>query len=140
MKKIISALTISVLIIMSAFPAFAVTAETKGSDFTYSKMPNGNLKITGYNGLDTVISVPQTYNNRKVTVIKSLDIFSKAKVTTIKIYKNIRRIGNTNVSKLNGLKTIKVSANNLWYSSVDGVLYNKTKTKLLGCPVNTPTV
>ncbi|MGN1138859.1 MAG: leucine-rich repeat protein, partial [Ruminococcus sp.] len=135
MKKIISALTISVLIIMSAVPAFAVTAETKSSDFTYSKMPNGNLKITGYKGFDTVISVPATYNNRKVTVIKSFDIFSKAKVTTIKIYKNIKRIGNTNVSNLPELKTIKVSANNLWYSSVDGVLYNKAKTDLLACPV-----
>lgn len=135
MKKIISALTISVLIFMSTVPAFAVTAETKSSDFTYSKMPNGSLKITGYKGLDTVISVPQTYNNRKVTVIKSFDIFSKAKVTSIKIYKNIKRIGNTNVSNLTELKTIKVSANNLWYSSVDGVLYNKTKTDLLACPV-----
>ena len=135
MKKIISALTISLLIFMSISPVFAVTAETKGSDFTYSKMSNGNLKITGYKGSNTVISVPATYNNRKITMIKSLDIFSEAKVTSIKIYKNIQRIENTNVSKLEELKTIKVSANNLWYSSLDGVLYNKSKTNLLACPV-----
>ena len=115
MKKILSVITVFIIMITSAVPAFAVTAET--SDFIYSKMKDGTLEITGYKGNDAVITVPKTYNNKKVTAIISLSIFRKAEVTAIKIYKNINLIENTNVSMLGNLKTIKVGTNNKYYSA-----------------------
>lgn len=39
-----------------------------------------------------------------------------------------------NLKSLKGLKTIEVDANNPNFASVDGLLYNKSKTVLLGCP------
>lgn len=39
-----------------------------------------------------------------------------------------------NMKSLKGLRTIEVDANNPSFASVDGLLYNKSKTVLLGCP------
>lgn len=39
-----------------------------------------------------------------------------------------------NLKSLKGLKTVEVDANNPNFASVDGLLYNKNKTILLGCP------
>lgn len=39
-----------------------------------------------------------------------------------------------NLKSLKGLKSVEVDANNPNFASVDGMLYNKNKTVLLGCP------
>lgn len=39
-----------------------------------------------------------------------------------------------NLKSLKGLKTVEVDVNNPNFASVDGLLYNKNKTILLGCP------
>lgn len=53
---------------------------------------------------------------------------------TITIPKSVKSIGKWALVGGRGLKTIKVEKGNKNYVSVDGVLFNKSKTKLIACP------
>ena len=55
-----------------------------------------------------------------------------SKLTSLFIPAKITRI--LNLKSLKGLEAVTVDENNERFASVDGVLYNKNKTTLLGCP------
>jgi len=59
---------------------------------------------------------------------------------TVLIGYDVTYIQDGSFSKLKGLQEIKVDANNPYYASCDGVLYNKDFTKLICIPQNTTSV
>lgn len=62
-------------------------------------------------------------------------MYDTAKVESITLGKNYYNKGNVQfLSKASYLKAIYVSEENPYYSSVEGILYNKEQTQLLACP------
>jgi len=112
-------------------------------DFSYLIKGSNEEKtvtITGYYGAGGALEIPAVIRDLPVTAIKK-DIFDKnVKVTSLTIPASVIMIGD-NVDKAEdvfdeatGLTSITVDEANSVYSSEDGVLFNKAKTKLLLCP------
>jgi hypothetical protein len=130
------------------------------AQFVY-EVTNGTITITGYTGSGGAVvipdRIPETVNGLPVTAIGEAafeDCFSLARIT---IGNNVTNIGNiafdkctslTNVTVpgnvvsigdlafgyCNSLSAITVEAPNPFYSSVGGVLFNKSQTTLIECP------
>lgn len=67
--------------------------------------------------------------------IGSNAFFNCQKVKTITIPSKVRRIGYFNFIGCDSLDAINVSKDNLFYSSIDGVLFDKQKQHLLSYPI-----
>lgn len=100
--------------------------ETKG-EFILSYVGKGR----------NTISIPEKkegYALHKIA-IGFLD-FLEETVKRVEIPSTIIGIGNDAFSRCSTLEEIRVSEDNPVFSSVDGILYNKEKTKLVFCPRN----
>ncbi len=69
-----------------------------------------------------------------VTTINYMAFGNCLSLESITIGKSLKTIGNAAISRINSLKSITVSEENENFSSVDGVLFNKDKTKLIVYP------
>lgn len=116
------------------------------------KIVNNIKTLTAYIGNSSTINIPygvQTISNnvfKDKTSIKSIDIpdtvetigsyaFSGcSELTTVTIGNGVKSIGSNAFDNCNGLTKINVSVNNTAYASVDGILYNKEKTKFIAVP------
>ena len=76
----------------------------------------------------TSITIPDS-----VTSIGS-HAFGDCSLTSITIPDSVTSISNVAFVRCNALRSIDVSENNKYYSSEEGVLYNKEKTELICCP------
>ena len=93
-----------------------------------------------------VIAFPSTIDNIKVKKIISAISFTDYKyIKQIIIPEYVEYIGTNEKSSnlcdeifisCSNLETVEVDSNNLYFSSVDGILYSKDQTKLLLCPRN----
>ena len=55
-------------------------------------------------------------------------------LTTIEISENVTNIGDFALSSCLGLQSISVNEDNQYYTSIDGILYNKSVTEIIQCP------
>jgi len=127
----------------------------QSQDFTYTTN-NGTITITGYTGPGGVVSIPDTINGLPVGSI-GVGAFARASVTSVSFGDGISSIGEgaffrcqglTNVSLGSGvtsvgfqaftecfnLSVITVDALNRSFTSVDGILYDKSGIAFLLCP------
>lgn len=95
---------------------------------------NGKIVITAYNGTDTDVVIPSTINGMTVTTIRTSAFYDALTVETISIPSTVTSIGSGAFSGCKNLATISVSSLNTTYSSVEGVLLDKSQTTLLNCP------
>jgi len=132
------------------------TAVSQAEDYTYTTN-NGTITITGYTGPGGAVDIPGTINGLPVTCIGEAAFSDCTNLTSVTIPNNVASIGYwmfngctslTSVTIGNSLTTIgygafdsctslsviTVVANNPVYSSVDGVLFNKSQTALLLYP------
>lgn len=70
-----------------------------------------------------------------ITSIREDDYKEYINITSIKVPYSVTSIGKCTFLNYSSLLSINVDANNKHYSSIDGVLYNKTKTDLISCPL-----
>ena len=156
-KRALSAL-LSLCMIITAIPTFSLTAfaETEG-DFEYS-VSDSKATITKYNGSDAELDVPSTLGGYPVTVIgdyafngcsgltsititnsvESLGAWSFSdcvNLTSITIPESVTNIGRCVFIGCSSLTSITVNDDNAYYSSQDGVLFNKNKTELIQYPI-----
>jgi hypothetical protein len=76
----------------------------------------------------TSVSIPNSVNSIGILA------FANTGLTSITIPNSVTSIGGTAFVFCSALTSIEVEANNLNYSSVDGVLFNKNQDTLLVCP------
>jgi hypothetical protein len=118
---------------------------------------NGTITITAYTGPGGVVTIPGTINDLPVTSIGDSAFYFCTSLTSVTIPNSVTSIGNSafqycthltdvaigsSVTKIGdwafsdcySLTTITVDALNSVYSSVDGVLFDKSQTTLIQCP------
>jgi hypothetical protein len=95
---------------------------------------NGTITITGYTGPGGAVVIPDTINGRPVTRIGDNAFYNKTSLTSITIPNSVTNIGNGAFFYCTGLSAITVDAFNPIYSSVDGVVFNKSQTVLILFP------
>ena len=132
----------------------AAAAEFVVDGITYSDLGTNAVAVTGFSGSVKEAVIPETvkYRGKNYTVIAvggySWQIPS-IELTTLSIPASVVEIKydrfndtdsyydnsiHKDVVPFSKLKAVNVSADNPVYSSQDGVLYNKSKTKLLSMP------
>lgn len=117
-------------------------AQNIEGDFEYEELANGTVKITKYKGSGTEAVIPSAINGKTVAIIESLASVECSNLQRIKIPSGVTTIGKAGYSypelsvfeECSSLTEIIVDGENAWYSSKEGILYNKEKTKLLVCP------
>ncbi len=101
--------------------------------FTYDVSDDG-ATITGYNGTDTEVSIPESINGINVIAIGDLTFAGNEAITSIVIPDNVSNISEGAFANCENLTTITVGESNSKYTSVDGVLFNKDLTELIQYP------
>src|SRR6266404_4154931 len=94
---------------------------------------NGTVSITRYIGPGVAVAIPDTINGLLVTSI-DVGAFFGSEVTSVTIPKSVASIGFEAFSDCSSLVDITVDSLNPSYSSVDGVLFDKSQTTLVQCP------
>ena len=95
---------------------------------------NGAIIITGYTGTNNVITIPDTIIGLPVTSIGD-NAFAGSWVTSVTIPHSVTNIADYVFVSCSNLTNITVSSLNPAYSSVDGVLFNRSQTTLIEYPV-----
>lgn len=136
MKKLTSIiLTALILISVFAIGTFSVGAITSGY-YHYVILDDGTARIIHYNGSDTKVTIPNEIDRHTVTELArgSFSMSSK-NFDNISIPASVVDI-QPGAFKLCGVEEIFVDSANLYYTSENGVLFNKDKTVLLAYPIN----
>lgn len=145
---------------------FAITIGDVYDEFSYTAA-NGRVTITGYNGTSTIAVIPASIEGMPVMTIGGQAFYNRTDLTEITIPEGITvieysafyncigvesiSIPSTVVSIASSafgrnlvlppesrFKAIDVVATNPNYSSIDGVLYDKSQTALLTVPTAKP--
>ena len=95
---------------------------------------HGTITITGYSGSGGDVDIPSTLNTLPVTAIANYALANCTNLTSITIPNSVTSIGENAFSGCTDLQAITVNPLNKNYSSVDGVLLNKSQTTLVQCP------
>jgi hypothetical protein len=97
---------------------------------------NGQITITGYNGTPpALLVIPSTNNGFPVTAIAPSAFFYGA-LTSVSIPSTVTNIGDQAFVGDYGLTSINVDPANTFYSSLGGVLFNYSQTRLVAYPIS----
>ena len=108
-------------------------AAVKAQDYTYTTN-NGAITITGYTGSGGAVTITNTINGLPVTSIGNQAFQDCPSLTSVMIGTNVTSIGVLAFCDCHNLTAITVDGQNSVYSSVAGVLFNKSQTTLIQCP------
>jgi uncharacterized repeat protein (TIGR03803 family) len=96
---------------------------------------SGAITITGYTGVvPSVLSIPSTINGLPVTSIGDYAFSGCTSLTSVTIPNSVTSIGEDAFDSCTSLTAITVDPNNPAYSSVAGVLFDKSQTTLIQYP------
>jgi hypothetical protein len=110
----------------------SVPEGTGQAAFTYT-INDGAIDITGYVGSGGVVIIPTNINGLTVTSIGE-DAFYATSLTSVTIPGSVTNIGFQAFSGCSSLIAITVAATNLFYSSTNGVLFDKSQSTLIAYP------
>ena len=132
---------LTIFLLVGAIPIAEVSAAEDTSNFEYYLKDDNTATITSYTGNDVNVVIPQYIDGYPVTSIEHYTFFYKKSIESIYIPNSVLQLDAPNeegyLFRGNGaLKNINVSEDNPVYSSENGILYNKDKTKLLAYPMN----
>ncbi|MEI6579575.1 MAG: leucine-rich repeat domain-containing protein [Eubacteriales bacterium] len=83
---------------------------------------------------ETVIDIPAEINGKPVVEVADFGVVNADQAITIKICKNIKKIGKWAFTNNQNLKEFTVDKDNPWFTAADGVLYSKDMKTLLFYP------
>ena len=107
--------------------------------FTYEINPGrigqpGTATITGYFGAGGAVAIPDTIVGCPVIGIGERAFYQNSTLTSVTIPGSVTNIGSGAFGFCANLIAIVVHPQNLFYSSLDGVLFDKSQTSLMQCP------
>jgi hypothetical protein len=125
--------------VMAALPVTANGASTEDKQFQYKVLSDNTVHIVRFTGAkssnrEQVITVPDTIEDKPVTSIEYM-AFRNIFADTVNMGKNIESIDKSAFTKCY-INKIKVDSDNKYFCDIDGVLFNKSKTKLIAYPNN----
>ncbi|HBM97803.1 MAG TPA: hypothetical protein DD413_00115 [Ruminococcus sp.] len=144
--KKLTSVCLAVIMILSVLTVapFTVSAEETESesvgdtytsgDFKYEVLNDGTAIIKDYKGSATELKIPSTLGGHTVTEIGEYAFRNCTSLKGVTISDSVTEIGVDAFRDCTSLEFINVASNNLSYSSVDGVLFNKDKTELIRYP------
>jgi hypothetical protein len=112
----------------------ALPAVVQAQDYTY-ETNNGAITITGYIGTNAVVTIPDTINGLPVTSIGDQAFLYNTSLINVTIPNSITNIGVAAFAQCYGLTIVNIGAANLSYSSLAGVLFDKSQTTLIQYPL-----
>ncbi|HXR05473.1 MAG TPA: leucine-rich repeat protein, partial [Verrucomicrobiae bacterium] len=125
------------LLLVLALPAM-VQAQTYTNNYgiwAYTTNAGGiTLTITGYTGSGGSVTIPTNIDGLTVTAIGDAAFYGCTSLTNAMIDTNVTSIGGNAFDDCPSLTAITVNSNNPAYSSVAGVLFDKSQTALIQCP------
>lgn len=137
-RKIILGIFAAVLL---SIPVYAESDELmtfSSEDYEYTVDENGYATLTKYLGTDTDILVPDSIAGHIVTGLgDSLFYVQQAEIQEIQLSRDIKDLG-AYVFLSDTLQNITVDPENEYFTSVDGVLYNKDETEIAAYPIGRP--
>lgn len=104
------------------------------NDFEYNENDDRTINILKYIGKNINITIPEKINGKNVTTIGNRAFDDCYENTKIKIPKTIKNIAKNAFNDCISLKNIEVDKDNKYYSSEEGILFDKNKTKLIRYP------
>ena len=105
-------------------------------EYTYRTNVLGQATITSFNSSYVgVLYIPNTLGGCSVTSFSSSTFNSRSALTSVTIPASVTNISETAFSYCNMMTNITVDAENPVYASADGILFNKTLTDLIICPI-----
>jgi hypothetical protein len=100
------------------------------AQFTYITNSDGiSITITGYTGPGGAMTIPTSINGLTVSDIGT-NAFESTGLTSVTIPNSVTNIGDAAFGECRSLTAITVKTNNSFYSSTNGVLFNKGQTTL----------
>ena len=119
---------------MAVLCAVCTGAETYG-DFEYGVLDDGTVEITKYNGNAEKVDIPDKIDGKSVTEIGDYCADVGNGITKVIIPNSVISINERAFSYCYGLSVIDIEQGNKNYSSSNGVLFDKNKTKLIYYPL-----
>lgn len=107
--------------------------EKPKEEYTYS-VANGEVSLMYRCSYSTTFGIPETIEGYPVTKVEFGNAFVDDVLRVLYIPKTVKTISSSINYGNRGLQTIVVDEENPYFSSVDGVLYNKDKTVLFHYP------
>ena len=142
MLEKLSVFLLSLSVIFSAV-ALSVNADTdsdsndandRSSDFIYSINSDDSVSVDIYVGNAARVSIPGELDGKKVTGIKEGAFTLCYNIISIDIPDSIEEVSEYSFPRYASFEEINVDENNKFYSSEDGVLYDKDLNEMLVFP------
>jgi len=111
--------------------SWALAAQIQDYNFTIN---NGGIIITKYTGSNSVVTIPDTIDGLPVTSIGDNAFDGCTGLTSVTIGTNVTSIESQAFNYCGSLLAITVDSRNSTYSSVAGVLFDKSQSTLIQCP------
>lgn len=145
-KKMIS-LLLAMITLLSITAGLSLSAYARADDddlyyigddfeFRYTVLEDGTAEITDFNGEATDLVIPSEIDGYAVTSIRRFSFyfeFGNTNLTSITIPSSVTSIADR-AFMFTSLLSITVDSENEYFSSQDGVLFNKDKTALIYYP------
>jgi hypothetical protein len=116
--------------VVQAQDAYSTNAD--GSIYTYSTNADGSANIVAYAGPPWVVTIPTNINGLTVTSIGEY-AFYYSSITNVTIPNSVTSIGDEAFT-IGSLTAITVDTNSPAYSSLNGVLFDKSQATLIEYP------
>ena len=110
-----------------------LSAAVQAQDYTYTTNA-GTINITGYTGPGGAVTIPDMIDGLPVTSIGDYAFSGCTVLTSVTIPNSVTNIGNFALYYCPSLTAITVDTLNFVFSSVDGVLFNKSTNTLVQYP------
>lgn len=139
MKKIL-AMVLGIILMLVANYSHVMTIELlaeENVEFEYSVNSEGTITLNKYIGSDKDVVIPDSINGVTVTeidYIPGVTFFNGVDINSVYIPSRVNYIGNRVFSECDNLTEINVAENNWYYSSENGILFDKDKTILYKFP------
>ena len=134
-NRTLSLITAIIMVIglVGVMPSVSAGAETSG-DFEYDLLYDDYIEITGYTGNASQITIPSEINGISVVSIGYEAFYGCDSLVSVTIPSSISSVSFGAFSECSSLTIINVAEDSEYYSSVNGILYNKEQTELIQCP------